>query len=327
MEFKTFLIENIGTILILGGGLVFLLINISVLKPKFDSPVSVDFVNEFISSSEFEKYVTNVGKSKNKKNKQNLHLKNSIYENLNSHSSEISASSAMCLNLDFNGNITYNQKIFDRYFDAIIECINKAKKSLLIMDLLDHRFELDIAVDDKEITEFYKILEKSHNRYFLEVENLLQKNKELVYVRILVFPPLSKTYREIYGIKNIPLNSESISSLIFKPTQNHLNRMFKLVEESKINKNNFQLYFLETPIRSFSELIIDYDYWLNEIDIINKFGISRPDRLFINNGNVSKEMSKLIVKERDIIESMIKNGAVKKLDKNYLNQLSLSTNL
>lgn len=305
MDIRTFIATNWHIIISFICILFFAIVNLKSIKKRWLGPVETDVSNEYLEIKKVK------GKAKAKR-QEKMFAKNVVTaEKVKSHSD---STKGLWINLTSDDNIEAQKLTFGKYFETLKEYISKAQTSIIILDLIDHLETMKISEYKPHELEKNKILQDCYIKYFNYIEDFLIKNNKVTYIRILMLPAFSNTYRELFGTKSIPVVEENLRILLYEPKKKHIERMFEAVNQGKISRNNFKLFYLENPIRALSEVVIDSNFWLHEIDIHNKKGVSMPDCLFINEGTNDVSMKYLIEKEKELIEKIISKKSAKTLD-------------
>lgn len=174
-----------------------------------------------------------------------------------------------------------------KYFHAIIEKVRLAKTSIIALDYIAHgpRMESKMRLAPA-LAECYKF-------YFQEIEKVIQ-NKKIKYIRILQLP---------LGSKSLYPNVGSAWDVATKISDLYTSTVVHIADS--IGRENFQLYIFNRAIRSYSEIIIDNDTWITELDLYDRDSLSLPDRLFINSADEGDDMKEGILSERETIESLL----------------------
>jgi len=174
---------------------------------------------------------------------------------------------------------TYYRRFLDSYFKLLVQYVNKAEKSITILDYLAHHRALNI-IHDENLIENYK-------KYFSVIEENV-KSKGLQYTRILQLP--------------LRLNSEMNREKLIKKAVNYtfsetLEHVMRLYGISK----NFRLYVLGAALRPYSIVVVDDSCLIAEYDRYNLRGLSLPDHIIINIAKPSNYLNNIHV------QNLIKN--------------------
>ena len=183
--------------------------------------------------------------------------------------------------------INFTTETSDIYYNILFSVLDHASQSITVLNYLDNRLSLANNIENSN-----HVIE-SFDNYLLNIENKIKSSPALKYIRILQLP-------HYFNDKTSELKNEEVVALAlistFPAIRQHINNL--------MDYDNFELYVAKHPFRVHSEIIIDEEYWVNELDEYSTNGCM-PDLLFINRCTESQLMADAIISEKNKLTNFI----------------------
>lgn len=178
------------------------------------------------------------------------------------------------------------------YFSALESLISASESNLIVVDFVIHGKMINLPKNVEDL------LIERHVHYFKHIEQIIKRNKNINYTRILQLPA------EFYGLNHVS-DSGYTKGRVVSYLVEALRPLSKVYIEHiirMVGMENFTLKVMPRPIRTSSFLLIDQRFLVNELDrFYFSNGQAVADRLWFNHSGESKKVEEMINLEWEMI--------------------------